>query len=342
MAFDRVPSCSQRAAHHIFMKITSTLWIALCLAYLAGAGETRAGEDRQVRPRVMPPPIYPKELKKRGIKGSVVVEFIVDTTGVVVATRVIQSTNPAFDEPARAAISRWRFDPGLKDGKPVNVRVQQELSFSVPVHEPVYPFAQLLEGRDGTVTLEFSVDENEQLKRAEVRQATDPAFAKAALANLDDEYATSPPLKTFVSVPGGWRVAPYDFKANGRGTITVSESTRQILKLLRKPNSSFFIEADLDQRLVAVENDPPVFPLALRETHTTGVAVVEFFVDRAGVPQLPRVVEASHEDFGYAAVQAVAGWRFEPPMKNGKPVMVRAQVPVEFKYQPVEITITPP
>jgi len=59
---------------------------------------------------------------------------------------------------------------------------------------------------------------------------------------------------------------------------------------------------------------------------TTGEAVIEVLVDEDGHAWLPRIVSATDEAFGYAAVQAAAWW-FEPPMAGGKPVVVRARVP---------------
>jgi outer membrane biosynthesis protein TonB len=41
-------------------------------------------------------------------------------------------------------------------------------------------------------------------------------------------------------------------------------------------------------------------------------------------------MSASEPAFGYAAIQAVAFWRFEPPLAKGKPVVVRARVPFNF------------
>jgi TonB family protein len=324
------------------MKIPQTLWLALICIFLAGTVETRAGEDRQLSIRVTTPPIYPRALLKKKINGTVVVEFIVDQYGVVREAHAVRSTHPGFDQAACDAILSWRFNPGLKNGRAVNVRAQQELSFSVPVHEPVYPYAQLLAGQDGTATVGLWLNANNELIRSVVLKASDPIFGKAALANLEDEYATSPPLSE-TRAGGMHEMTPYIFKANGRGSLTVSASTKAILKLLKKPNASFLAEADLDKPLVAVEKDEPLFPLALRETHTTGSVVVEFFIDREGVPQLPRVVEASQEDFGYAAVQAVAAWRFEPPLKNGKPVIMRTRLPFTFQFQEnVEVRIVPP
>lgn len=320
------------------------LWLALIFAFLAGTIDTRAGEDRQLSIRVKSPPVYPRALLKKKINGTVVVEFIVDPYGVVREAYAVRSTNPGFDKAACDAILSWRFNPGMKNGRPVNVRAQQELSFSVPVHELVYPYDHLLAGQDGTATVGFWLDEKNQLIRSVVLKASDPAFGKATLANLEDEYATSPPLlATRPDSMHMYEKTPYVFKTNGRGSLAVNASTKEILKSLKKPNPSFLAQADLDKPLVPLEKDEPLFPLALRETHKTGAVVVEFFVDREGITQLPRVVEASHEDFGYAAVQTVAAWRFEPPKKNGKPVVVRTQMPLTFQFpEKVEVESVPP
>lgn len=323
------------------MKIPQTLRIILSFVLLAGTVETWAGEDGQVVPIFMAPPAYPAGLLNRKIDGSVVVEFIVGTDGLVKAAQVIRSTDKGFEPAALQAIRRWRFRPGLKDGVPVNVRVQQELYFDAPALEAVYPFAQLCEGREGTASLGVWVDENKMMKRVVVLKASDPVFGKTALAIEEAEHTTKPYLAETANgrMIGG---SPFVFKRDGSGNIKINASTREILKSLKKSHPSFFAEADLDKPLVPVSRMPPVFPLALRETHTAGTVIVEFFIDRLGHAQLPRVVSASHEDFGYAAAQAVAQWQFEPPLKNGTPVIVRVQVPLEFKFQPEEISITPP
>lgn len=62
-----------------------------------------------------------------------------------------------------------------------------------------------------------------------------------------------------------------------------------------------------------------------------GEALIETFIDEFGYTQLPRIISASDPAFGYAACQAIAGWQFEPPLKDGKPVVVKVRIPVEFK-----------
>jgi periplasmic protein TonB len=76
-------------------------------------------------------PTYPPALRRQKIDGSVVLVFVVDEQGNVVAPRVERSTHMEFEKPALDAIRRWKFTPGKKDGKEVKVRVRAPLIFKV-------------------------------------------------------------------------------------------------------------------------------------------------------------------------------------------------------------------
>jgi outer membrane biosynthesis protein TonB len=45
--------------------------------------------------------------------------------------RVFSTTNPAFNQPAIAAILQWVFKPGEVDGQPASVRMRQEIIFNL-------------------------------------------------------------------------------------------------------------------------------------------------------------------------------------------------------------------
>ena len=74
---------------------------------------------------------YPPVLERAGIGGRVVMQFVVDTTGHAEAAgfKILSSTNPAFNEPAREVIMKSVFRPGRVRGQPVRVQVQQVISF---------------------------------------------------------------------------------------------------------------------------------------------------------------------------------------------------------------------
>lgn len=76
-------------------------------------------------------PLYPFELKKKGIKGEAVIKFIVDTDGATRNIEISEASHPAFGKAAADAISLWRFTPGIKDGQRVNTRLQIPMSFNL-------------------------------------------------------------------------------------------------------------------------------------------------------------------------------------------------------------------
>lgn len=86
--------------------------------------------DQQVQLRVPVNPTYPSDLKRQGISGEVVVECIVDSNGNVTAAQILRSSHREFEAPSLQAIAKWKFRPGKKGGRAVNVRVQQLLQFT--------------------------------------------------------------------------------------------------------------------------------------------------------------------------------------------------------------------
>ena len=70
---------------------------------------------------------------------------------------------------------------------------------------------------------------------------------------------------------------------------------------------------------------PPVYPQEWSDRGIAGAATVEFFIDETGQARIPFVIAADQPLLGAAAVAAVMQWRFEPPLRNGNPVLVRAQ-----------------
>ena len=93
--------------------------------------------DQQPQVRGMrAPPIYPDELKQQGLSGQVTLVFVVDTNGDVRDVQVVESTNRQFDQPAIDAVQKWKFFPGKKGGKPVNVRLQVPIAFNLGNYHP--------------------------------------------------------------------------------------------------------------------------------------------------------------------------------------------------------------
>lgn len=74
-------------------------------------------------------PEYSEEARKVKFQGMVVLSVIVDTGGTVKNIKVIRSLGLGLDEKAVEAIKKWRFRPGMKNGKAVAVHVTIEVNF---------------------------------------------------------------------------------------------------------------------------------------------------------------------------------------------------------------------
>jgi TonB family protein len=90
----------------------------------------------RVGPGVTPPklkhkqePSYTRAASEAGVQGECVFEMIVDEAGM--PTQIVNLSPLGFglDEKALEAISAWRFEPGLKDGKPVKIQATVEVFF---------------------------------------------------------------------------------------------------------------------------------------------------------------------------------------------------------------------
>ena len=81
------------------------------------------------KPTRRPAPEYSSEARSAGIQGSVLLELVVDERGLPTQIRVLRPLGYGLDEQAIKATKQWRFEPGLKDGKPVKVAANMEINF---------------------------------------------------------------------------------------------------------------------------------------------------------------------------------------------------------------------
>lgn len=78
-----------------------------------------------------PAPEYPRMLRDASVEGTVLAQFVIDTTGRadMRTFRAISSPHPLFDGAVRAAVARMRFAPARVGDAPVRVLVQQSFAF---------------------------------------------------------------------------------------------------------------------------------------------------------------------------------------------------------------------
>jgi periplasmic protein TonB len=74
-------------------------------------------------------PEYSEEARKAKYQGTVVLKVVVDASGRITNTQIVHSLGLGLDEKAVEAVKKWKFKPGYKDGRPVAVIAQIEVSF---------------------------------------------------------------------------------------------------------------------------------------------------------------------------------------------------------------------
>ncbi|MBK8858709.1 MAG: TonB family protein [Opitutaceae bacterium] len=309
-------------------------------------------------------PYYPKQLRDAGIKGEVVVEVTVDRYGGVSSPRVIRSDRAELDMLAIEAVLSWQFDPAVVNNQVVPSTTQVTVKFDpadaennrkarlaktrgkpnkklppeyqydeAPVLvrsvKPVYPYDFLLRSKTGRATVTFIVDRLGNAREAQVETASEPEFGAATAAMVEAmkfEPATKAgkpcsALLTFEQV----------FNQIG-ATSPVDEPTKDLVQAINKGSAKIYAPTEVDAMPKPTFRVPPELPEGLRKSGEAAAAQIEVIIDLSGRARLPRVLTATHDNFGWAAATAASRWMFQPVLKDGQPVYLRVVIP--FKYTP--------
>jgi TonB family protein len=92
-------------------------------AYRIGGGVTAPSILMKVEPE------YSEEARKAKWQGTVQLSLVVDDQGRPQSIKVTRSLGLGLDQKAIEAVEKWRFRPGMKDGKPVPVMATIEVNF---------------------------------------------------------------------------------------------------------------------------------------------------------------------------------------------------------------------
>ncbi len=304
-------------------------------------------------------------MKITGLEGNVLVDFLVDTQGNVRQAYAIRSNNPAFEPGALAAVRRWHFQPGLKDGNPVVCHMQVPIVFEIPGNRgsdlfsitasgkklpaefrvdtppkvkgvvlPVYPVSLLAQHISGEGTVVAFIDQRGRVIHAMVTHASRPEFGyalQAAISACEFEPAMrdGKPAATLIrrEEKFNWEMLTDHLDPNAIG------SDQSLLRTLQRHPERFASARELSAPIRPLGRRAPTFPPDVAAVTSTGEALIEFVIDYDGHARVPRIVSATRPEFGYAAVQAVAYWDFEPPLQGKKHVMTKVQIPIRFSVR---------
>jgi TonB family protein len=124
------------------MRLPNTLTIVFVLVLMAvsvsaqtpgnSEGPFRVGGEVKA-PRALhrEEPKYSPAARDGGVQGSVAIELVIDEKGRPTEKKVISPLGFGLDENALAAVRKWKFAPGTKEGKPVPVVAIVETNFKL-------------------------------------------------------------------------------------------------------------------------------------------------------------------------------------------------------------------
>ena len=105
------------------------LLIIASATLIAFASASAASQKATVEKSVLPE--YPVEARELNLQGVVILEALVDESGKVFATDVIDSPANQLSQAAVAAVQNWEFSPATEDGQPVMQVVRIPIAFNL-------------------------------------------------------------------------------------------------------------------------------------------------------------------------------------------------------------------
>ncbi len=200
------------------MRSPSPLALSLLLCGLA-LPSTAWAEN----PSLLPPVLsenataeYPKDAKREGLVGIVLLELVIGADGSVTSARILDHAGHGFDEAALSAAQRFVFKPALRDGKPVAAKIRYAYTFRLeapPAPEPPPPPSgeQLASGSAASPTptpaatagTEAKVEPPEEITvrgQKEEREAPRRTLGREQLRTMPG--ANGDPLRAVTALPG--------------------------------------------------------------------------------------------------------------------------------------------
>lgn len=118
---DTTAKLDYRSGYYAFSKAPSTAAV---------------GADNNLGPGITPPVLiakkdaeYSEQARKAKHQGTVFLAVEVNASGQVTSANVVRSLGLGLDEKAIEAVKQWQFQPGLKDGKPIAMQAEVEITF---------------------------------------------------------------------------------------------------------------------------------------------------------------------------------------------------------------------
>lgn len=200
--------------------------------------------------------------------------------------------------------------------------------------DPVFPSGVTLFGiSKGAVRCVIDVDVNGRVEDVLIIAHTHEHFA-IAVKNVMSEWRFEPARVDGQAVPAQTTL---EITMEAVGVVTSMDISSTIMRRMEtiwgQPYS--FVAwslKDLDAVPVPQQTVAPAYPEELAARHIRGRVRVDFYIDETGAVRLPIAGESPSSELSSLAIDAVRQWKFSPPLRNGRAVLVHASQ--EFNFNP--------
>jgi protein TonB len=86
------------------------------------------GKSQEVRRISSPPPVFPAFAKEQHVSGAVALEATVDKQGAVTQVNALRG-HPYLVRAAKDAVLKWRYQPAMLNGQPIEAKVTITINF---------------------------------------------------------------------------------------------------------------------------------------------------------------------------------------------------------------------
>lgn len=132
-----------------------------------------------------------------------------------------------------------------------------------------------------------------------------------------------------------WSYYEFEIKFENKSVIldlTVMESVMNFFNLAKDDIFLVVPYNALDSAPKLIVSATPELPKELLQTSAGKTLEIQFFIDKDGNVRLPVVKQSDVEPISKGILlDTLKSWKFETPMRNGKPVATRAIVPFQIK-----------
>ena len=374
-----VSSKSDQLAYRIDIKSGDTLLDSIQsaperqpLRLLSGAGDPplRVGGDVKapvVINRVEP--IYTELARQSRISGIVILEVVIDHTGVVKDVQVLKPLPFGLDQAAIDAVKQWTFRPGTLNGQAVDVIFNLTINFRAA--EPASTVADPIHSAEVAQPMTSPFPKEGQplrvggdVKAPVVIKHVNPIITDLAKRSgiggvviveaLIDHTGVVKDARILKALPFGldqsalnavkqWTFRPATL--NGQAVdvffnVTINfaaadsirggGATTPALSSGAAGGPPFRVGGDVTPPVV-LNHVEPIYPAVARKARIAGTVIIEAVIDQTGVVKDVHVLKPLPFGLTEAALEAVRQWQFQPGMLDGKPVDVIFNLTVNFR-----------